>query len=103
MPRIGCDDDDLLKLPNLGKTLAARLEEAGIRNLEYLTAVGSIGAILKIRGHRGSGCYNMLYALEGAIRRCRWHSIPPNERAALRDEFERAVNDLGEKQLKENT
>ncbi len=34
--------------------------------------------------------YNMLYALEGAIRGVRWHSIPADERVKLREALERA-------------
>lgn len=82
--------DDLTKLPNIGPTLAAKLREAGIASYDDLVRLGSVGAMLRIA--RGSKVvrYNMLYALEGAIRGVRWHSIPKGERAKLREVLEQA-------------
>ena len=42
-------------------------------------------------GHTDPGaCYNMLFAIEGAIRRVRWHAIPKEERAEVTDRFDQA-------------
>lgn len=90
---------DLTGLPNIGSVLAAKLEEVGINKRDDLAAVGSVGAVLKVRGHEGSGCYNMLYALEGAIRGCRWHSISRDERNSLREQFDNAVKSLAINEL----
>lgn len=83
--------DELTNLPNIGPVLAAKLRESGITSRDELARVGSVGAMLRIG--RGSKIvrFNMLYALEGAIRGVRWHSIPAEERAGLRDQLERAV------------
>lgn len=83
--------DELTDLPNIGPVLAAKLREFGITSRDELARVGSVGAMLRI--WRGSRIvrFNMLYALEGAIRGVRWHSIPADERARLRDELERAA------------
>jgi DNA transformation protein and related proteins len=84
--------EDLTKLPNIGAVLAEKLTEAGITCYEDLVSLGSIEALLKIRASIDPGaCYNMLYAIEGAIRGVRWHAIPKEERQQLKDEFDRAV------------
>ncbi len=66
---------ELVKLPNIGKVLAAKLESAGIRTSDDLRRVGSIEALLRINNDHDSGCSNMLFALEGAIRGIRWHVL----------------------------
>jgi len=83
--------DKLTALPNIGSTLAEKLQSVGITCYEDLAATGSVEAILKIGQTDKSACYNMLYALEGAIQRVRWHSIPKEERAQLKEEFDRAI------------
>lgn len=82
--------DDLTTLPNIGPTLAAKLRDAGIASYDDLAELGSVSAMVRIA--RGSKVvrYNMLYALEGAIRGVRWHSIPGDERAKLREALEQA-------------
>ena len=83
---------DLIKLPNIGPSLAERLNEAGISSYDDLVSIGSIEAILKIReGVDPGACYNMLYALEGAIRGLRWHDIPKEERNKVKDAFDQAA------------
>jgi DNA transformation protein len=39
-------------------------------------------------------CYNMLYAIEGAVRGVRWHYIPKEERDQLKREFDHAAGNL---------
>ncbi len=74
-------------LPNIGVILAGKLESAGIITYEDLCEVGSIAAFKKITLQPGDGCANMLYALEGAIRKIRWHDIPKDERARLWNDY----------------
>jgi DNA transformation protein len=82
--------DDLTTLPNIGPVLAVKLRESGIASYDDLAKLGSVDAMLRIA--RGSKVvrFNMLYALEGAIRGVRWHSIPNDERAKLREALEQA-------------
>ncbi len=82
--------NDLTDLPNIGKTLAARLEQADIHSYNDLAAIGSIEAVLRIKEANLDACYNMLYALEGAIQGMRWHAIPKEERAQLKAEFDQS-------------
>lgn len=82
--------NDLTTLPNIGTTLAERLEQANIHNYDDLAAIGSIEAVLRVKEANLDTCYNMLYALEDAIQGVRWHAIPKEERAALKAEFDQA-------------
>lgn len=60
--------EQLTDLPNIGHTLASRLNTIGITNLAQLKTIGSKQAIIKIYSLENNGaCLNMLYALEGAI------------------------------------
>ncbi|NQV77374.1 MAG: TfoX/Sxy family protein [Lutibacter sp.] len=82
----------LTDLPNIGKTLADKLEMIGIRNEQELKQIGSENAIIKISTIENSGaCINMLYALEGAIQGIRWHGLV-NERKQELKEFYRMLN-----------
>lgn len=81
---------ELTKLPNIGETLAGKLEAVGITDLEALTRIGSVDALLLIGEHTGSGCYNMLYALEGAIQGIRWHGLAKQERQQLKEKLDSA-------------
>ncbi len=81
---------ELTTLSNIGPKLADRLEQADIHNHNDLTAIGSIEAVLRIKEANLDACYNMLYALEGAIQGVRWHAIPKDERAQLKAEFDLA-------------
>ncbi len=82
--------EDLTQLPNIGPTLALKLQGIGIQSLEELKKIGSIEAVLQIGVKDTFACYNMLYAIEGAIQGIRWHSIPKDERAQIKAEFDLA-------------
>ena len=81
---------DLSYLPNIGPTLSEKLNAADITSYTDLVEIGSIEAVLRIKEQDLSACYNMLYALEGAIQGIRWHAIPKEERAHLKLEFDQA-------------
>ncbi|NIM95139.1 MAG: competence protein TfoX [Anaerolineales bacterium] len=83
--------DDLTKLPNIGEVLAEKLSGIGVTNYEELAAVGSVEAVNRIGQTDISACYNMLYAIEGAIRGIRWHAIPKDERDTLRRRFDLCI------------
>jgi len=66
----------LSKLPNIGKTLAEKLEEIGVHTEKELKKMGSQDALIAISSLQNSGaCLNMLYALEGAIQGISWHGL----------------------------
>jgi len=80
--------ESLTQLPNIGETLAQKLNAIEITNHDDLVSIGSVEAVLKIDESDRSTCYNMLYALEGAIRGIRWHAIPKEESKQLKEEFD---------------
>ena len=82
--------EDLTKIVNIGPVLAAKLNDIGIHNHQELADIGSLEAMLRIREDDPDVCYNMLYALEGAIRGIRWHTLPKKEREALKSELDEA-------------
>ena len=84
--------ETLAGLPNIGDVLAEKLAVAGITCYDDLVSLGSVEVALKIRdGVDPGACYNMLYAIEGAIRGVRWHTIPKEERNQLKKEFDHAA------------
>ncbi len=79
----------LTDLPNISDILADKLTSAGITSYDDLISLGSVAVTMKIRGGVDPGaCYNMLYAIEGAIRGIRWYTIPKEERHQLQREFD---------------
>ncbi len=74
----------LSKMPNIGKELEKKLESVGIQSSEQLIEIGSIKALRKITAIHNSGCLNMLYALEGAIRGIRWHYLSADTKKELK-------------------
>lgn len=77
--------DSLMKLPNIGKTLAQKLRQVEVNSAEDLMALGSENAIIKIASIDNEGaCINMLYALEGAIQNIRWHSLSKQRKLELK-------------------
>ena len=83
--------DDLTLLPNIGPILADKLNRIGVTSFDELVATGSVDAVIRIGVTDPSACYNMLYALEGAIRRVRWHALPKEDREAIKTKFNLAI------------
>ncbi|MEN8242153.1 MAG: TfoX/Sxy family protein [Chloroflexota bacterium] len=82
---------NLTDFPNIGETLAEKLEKIGITSQSALAELGSVETVMMIGKQNLTTCYNMLYAIEGAIQGIRWHAIPKEERALLKVEFDRRV------------
>lgn len=75
----------LRSLPNIGTVVEQKLKEVGIDTPERLGEVGSREAFLRIRDRDRSACYNMLCGLEGAIQGVRWHVLPAEVKAELKE------------------
>lgn len=78
---------ELTQLPNIGPVLAKKLNQIDITTTEELEEMGSVEAVVRIGGIDEAACWNILYALEGAIRGVRWHLIPKNDRENLKARF----------------
>ncbi|MCO7126946.1 TfoX/Sxy family protein [Sporolactobacillus shoreicorticis] len=78
---------ELSGLPNLGPVLIKELYRIHISTAEELRAAGSERAYLAIKEIDPSACLCKLYALDGAIRGIRWHSLPANRKKELKKFF----------------
>lgn len=76
---------ELSKRINIGKVVDEQLHSVGIDTFDDLKQTGSREAWLKIKAIDPSACYNRLCALEGAIRGVRWHDLPDEVKAELKD------------------
>jgi hypothetical protein len=83
----------LRDMRNIGKVVAAELENAGIPDGEALLAVGSVGAALRLRAAGFDVCRSKLSGLEGAICGIAWNLVPKEKRDGLWRELESFVSD----------
>ena len=65
-----------------------------IHSYQDIADFGSVEAIFKIKGKSGKGCYNMLYALEGAIQGIRWHNLSRVDKDRLKVELDKSIEGL---------
>ena len=74
-------------LPGIGPVTQSRLEEAGIRTVGELRAMGSVEAYRRLKFMLPRQVsLNALYALEAALRGCHWLDLPQDVKAALQQE-----------------
>ncbi|HEV2567040.1 MAG TPA: TfoX/Sxy family protein [Microvirga sp.] len=74
-------------LPGIGPVTQSRLEEAGIRTVGDLRSIGSVEAYRRLKFMLPRQVsLNALYALEAALRGCRWLDLPPDVKAALQQQ-----------------
>ena len=83
----------LSELPNIGKTLEKRLAAVAIHTPADLSELGPIGVLKRLDALNASGCINMLYALEGALRGIRWHALSRDVKDQLKAELKTALED----------
>lgn len=87
---------ELTTYPNIGDKLAAELRRVGIDTYEILSELGSVEAAYRIAGGKPLTGYNFLYALEGAIKGMRWHSLSREERARVKADYDRRVSQVAD-------
>ena len=81
---------DLSQQINIGQKLKHRLMEIGITSFAELKNTGSEQAFIRLRAIDQDTCLNTLCALEGAIVGIRWHDLPAERKAELK-EFHRML------------
>lgn len=83
---------DLIDLKNIGKKIAARLEEAGINSEAELRKVGAVEAHKRIKEKHPDEtlplCY-YLYSFEGALRDKHWDAIGDKRKQELKTKIGR--------------
>jgi DNA transformation protein len=77
----------LTQLPNIGKVVAEKLIQAGITSPKELLEIGSEQAFIRIQTIDETACFSMLQGLEGAVQGIRWHNLPAERKAGLREFF----------------
>ncbi len=83
---------DLTKLPNIGATLAEKLQSIGINTEKEFNSFTTEQIILRLSAIENHGlCSNMTYALEGAKQGIRWHGLDKERKEELL-QFLRSLN-----------
>lgn len=77
----------LTQLPNIGKVVAEKLIQVGITSPQELLEVGSEQAFIRIQTIDETACFSMLQGLEGAVQGIRWHNLPVERKAELKEFF----------------
>ncbi|HAQ64413.1 MAG TPA: competence protein TfoX [Bacteroidales bacterium] len=75
----------LQSLPNIGTQTARQLREAGINTGQQLQETGTEAAFLRIKTIHPDACLCKLMAIDGAIKGIRWHLLPPERKAFLKE------------------
>ena len=75
----------LSKLPNIGNTIEAQLNQVGIFTEEDLKRFGAEQAWLRIQQIDESACIHRLLALEGAIQGIKKTLLPEERKKELKD------------------
>jgi DNA transformation protein len=74
-------------LPGIGPVTQERLEEANIRTISDLKAIGSVEAYRRLKFMLPRHVsLNALYGLEAALRGCHWLDLPRDVKASLQKE-----------------
>lgn len=74
---------ELQNLPNIGKTLAQKLQVLGINNLHDLQQIGIENIFIKLKTVYPDTCICTLYAIEGALEGVRWHNLEKSKKNEL--------------------
>lgn len=69
----------LIHLPNIDRELECKLEESGVTTPEELIMKGSRNIFVKIKSIDSSANFDMLLALEGAVRGVLTNELPSSE------------------------
>lgn len=81
---------ELTKLANIGAKLEKQLNDVGIFTEQQLRETGAKQAWALILQNDPSACVMRLSALEGALRGVRWHDLPDEVKADLKEFYHNA-------------
>jgi DNA transformation protein and related proteins len=76
--------NSLQKLPNIGAVLADKLQKAGVTSEKDLKIMGSEKVFLLVKEIDPKAGLSVLYAIEGAVNRVRWHSFSQKKKKELK-------------------
>ncbi len=79
---------DIQHLRNLGPKSAEWLITAGIVTIADLRRIGAVAAYQLVRHHQPRASLNLLWALAAGLEDRDWRELLPEEKAALKREYE---------------
>lgn len=79
---------ELTVLPNIGKTLADRIIQAGITTPDEIKQLGAKEVFVRVKSVYPDACINHLYAIEGAVQNIRWHNLSDQRKKELKSFFD---------------
>ena len=80
--------NELTTLANIGKTLADRLEQAGISTVQEFKELGAKEVFIRVKCVYPDACINHLYAIEGAVQNLRWHNLSKERKKELKSFYD---------------
>ena len=84
--------EKLTDSPNIGATLAEKLENIGVASLEEVRKAGSKDLLARLAARDRNGvCLLMLYALEGAVQGIRWYGLSQDKKDELKSFYEAEI------------
>lgn len=78
---------DFTSLPNIGKVLSLKLNEAEFASIDELKKLGAEKAFVRLKTIEPDACLHELYAIAGAIEGVRWHDMSSQTKADLKTFF----------------
>ncbi len=78
------------RMRNLGPVSMEWLKTIGIETREELETLGAVEAYLRICDVGFKPSLNLLWALQGAVLDVHWAQLPPEMKAALKSDLQRA-------------
>ena len=85
----------LSSLKNIGKTLEAKLNQAGIADAEAFFALGSIEAFTRLRKNSPGVCLVHLYALQAALDGTPISDLPEATKKELKSAYNKITQEEG--------
>lgn len=76
-------DDELLAMPNLGKTSVQWLHATGIHSSEELRRQGPVGAYCAVRERGFRASKSLMFAIAGALQGVHWSELDPDYKEQL--------------------
>ena len=87
----------LAAMPNIGNSLAVKLNTVGIKSPTDLINLGSENAFIRLITLDPDACINTLYALEGAVQGIRWHDLSDSDKQRLKSFFKSVSKSINNK------
>ena len=76
--------EKLTDLPNVGPQLATHLKQVGVETPAQLRTCDAESLFIQIRAYDPAACICKLMAIDGAIKGIRWHDLPEERKAELK-------------------